>query len=47
MFQTNVVAEIKTHFVISNFFFEKLTVPYNVENIVKPGRPSDNMAHVH
>jgi hypothetical protein len=39
IFQTDVVKEIKTHFVLSNLFFENRAV-YEImwENIVEPGR---------
>jgi hypothetical protein len=50
MFGTNVVGEIKTHFVSSNFFFnfENRDVYEKMgKNIVERGRPQMTMAHLH
>ena len=51
MFQTKVVEKIKTHFVLSNFFFlpsENHAVYDNVEKYCLAGQATDdNVAHAH
>ena len=50
MFQTNVVEKIKTHFVISNFFFlrKSCSVRDNVDKYCRSGHATDdNMAHAY
>jgi len=49
MFQAKVVEKIKTHFVLSNFFFSsenRAIYETTWKNIVERGRPQhDNMTH--
>ena len=50
MYQTNVVENIKTHFVFSNFFSVSKIVPLcnNVEKYCRAGQATDeNMAPAH